>query len=301
MSSSIPIVISASRRSDIPAFYMEWFFDQIRRGYFEVKNPFNKKVTQVSANPKDVHTIVFWSKNFGPFLENDYGKQLESMGFHLFFNFTINSASPVLEPNVPPLAQRLDQLKCLCQRFGADGINLRFDPICVFKMEGGKKTNNLDDFSLIVETAHKYGIKRCITSFVDLYKKIEKRVKSIKGFAFMDPDVDEKINLLLDMEKETRQLDMELSTCCEKDLLAYLPGTSKIRSSSCIPNDLFLKRFKGKLSVKKDYGQRLSQGCGCKTSVDIGSYDLHPCYHNCLFCYANPYSDGRRQHGRIDP
>ena len=292
MPPSTPIVISASRRTDIPAFYMEWFFDQIRQGYFEVKNPFNKKITHVSAKPEDIHTIVFWSKNFGPFLEKDYGNQLEKMGFHLFFNFTINSESSLLEPNVPPLARRLEQLKTLCQRFGADCIHLRFDPICVFE-RNGEKTDNLQDFSFIVETAHKYGIKRCITSFVDLYRKIEKRIKALDGFAFIDPDVDEKIRLLMDMEKITRPLDMALSLCCEKELLAHLPETSHICGSSCIPNDLFVKLFKGELSLKKDYGQRYKQGCGCKTSVDIGSYDWHPCYHNCLFCYANPHFDHR--------
>ena len=256
-------------------------------------NPFNKRVSHVPAKPDDVHTIVFWSKNFGPFLENDYGRQLEKMGYHLFFNFTINSESPLLEPNVPPLRQRLAQLKNLCHQFGSDCIHLRFDPICVFKKEDGTLSDNLHDFPLIVAKAQTYGIKRCITSFVDLYRKIEKRVKCLKGFRFIDLDLDDKIKRLLKMEKLTSQADMTLSLCCEKVLLEKLPQSSKICGSSCVPNHLLKALYGGNPSVRKDYGQRIKQGCGCKSSVDIGSYDLHPCYHNCLFCYANPRADDR--------
>jgi hypothetical protein len=71
-------------------------------------------------------------------------------------------------------------------------------------------------------------------------------------------------------------------------VLNALPSGSNIRKSSCIPNDLFVKIFGGDLSFKRDTGQRSLKGCGCMISVDIGSYHLHPCYHNCLFCYANP-------------
>ena len=79
------IVISASRRTDIPAFYMDWFMQQIEQGCFEVINPYNRKATVVTATPDNVHTIVFWSKNFGPFIEGGYGQMLAAMGYNLFF------------------------------------------------------------------------------------------------------------------------------------------------------------------------------------------------------------------------
>jgi hypothetical protein len=84
------IVISASRRTDIPAFYMPWFMEQISKGVFEVVNPFNQHVSVVPAMADRVHTIVFWSKNFGPFIDHGYDQQLLELGYHLFFNFTIN-------------------------------------------------------------------------------------------------------------------------------------------------------------------------------------------------------------------
>ena len=84
-------ILSVSRRTDIPAFYMPWFMDQVTRGLIEVVNPFNQKVRQVNVSPERVHTMVFWSKNFRPFLADRYGERFQAMGYHLFFNFTVNS------------------------------------------------------------------------------------------------------------------------------------------------------------------------------------------------------------------
>ena len=90
MKKQFKTVISASRRTDIPAFYMEWFMRQIVKGTFEVVNPYNRHISRVKAAAADVDTIVFWSKNFGPFLKGRYGEKLIDLGYHLFFNFTIN-------------------------------------------------------------------------------------------------------------------------------------------------------------------------------------------------------------------
>jgi len=130
------MVLSASRRTDIPAFFMPWFMEGIARGEFEVTNPYNRRVTRVAATVPPVHTIVFWSKNFGPFLEGDYGGRLQALGYHLYFQFTINSENPVLEPNLPGLDQRLEQLQRLCDRFGLRSVNWRFDPICFYRSKG---------------------------------------------------------------------------------------------------------------------------------------------------------------------
>jgi hypothetical protein len=284
------IIISASRRTDIPAFYMPWFMGQIRKGSFEVTNPFNQRVSCVPATPDRVHTIVFWSKNFGPFLAKSYGEQLLKQGYHLFFNFTINSDCTNLEPNVPPLRKRLDQLEHLCQRFGPDTINWRFDPLCFFKTGAGPLQDNLPDFSGIAEKAAEYGIVRCITSFMDHYPKIRRRLSSRPGFEFIDPTLEKKIEIVRGMEKELAAGNIHLSVCCEKDLLEAFPRSSSVTGSSCIPGGLIHKLFGGRLSLKKDAGQRVKAGCGCTLSTDIGSYRLQPCYHNCLFCYANPAS-----------
>ncbi|MCK4469134.1 MAG: DUF1848 family protein, partial [Desulfobacterales bacterium] len=212
------------------------------------------------------------------------------MGFNLFFNFTINSDSPILEPNVPPLKERLKQLDFLCNNFGPEGINWRFDPICFFKTDKEGIKDNLRDLPMIAKKASKSGIKRCIISFMDDYPKIRRRVASIPGFSFIDPHLEKKKGIILEIEKELAAKKINIFTCCEKELMDILPANSGIRPSSCIPNDLLVKIYGGNLSFRKDSGQRIKQGCRCMISNDIGSYNLHPCYHNCLFCYANPCS-----------
>jgi DNA repair photolyase len=284
------IVISASRRTDIPAFYMHWMMEQIEKGVFEVINPYNRRVSLVPATPDKVHTIVFWSKNFGPFINGGYGKLLQKEGYHLFFNFTINSNSPFLEPNVPSLEERLEQLDYLCNQFDPITINWRFDPLCFYKIKKERIYDNLHDFQYISKRAACSGIQRCITSFMDHYPKIQKRTTPINGFSFIDPSDEKKEEILLNMEKALRAKKIRLQTCCEKRLLEILPEYSTITKSACIPNDFLEKLFGGNLSLKPDKGQRINDGCGCMVSVDIGSYHLHPCFHNCLFCYANPYN-----------
>jgi hypothetical protein len=290
MKHSNQIVISASRRTDIPAFYMDWFMEQIKKGAFEVANPYNRRRFIVPATPDNVHTIVFWSKNFASFINGRFGEKLLGMGYNLFFNFTINSNHSILEPRVPSLKQRLDQLKGLCVDFDPRTVNWRFDPICFFKFGKKAMEDTLHDFPRIAEWASTCGVTRCVTSFMDHYAKIKKRLKSIPQFSFIDPTLFEKIEILLEMENKLSEQKIDLYTCCEKEALNALPSGSNIRKSSCIPNDLLVEIFGGDLSFKRDAGQRSSKGCGCMISVDIGSYHLHPCYHNCLFCYANPSS-----------
>ncbi|MBU4209507.1 MAG: DUF1848 domain-containing protein [Proteobacteria bacterium] len=285
------IVISASRRTDIPAFYMKWFMRRIEMGCFDVVNPYNRNVSFVPATPDKVHTILLWSKNFGPFIKSRFGEELREIGYNLYFNFTINSLEPLLEPNVPALEERIRQLEYLCRNFGAGSISWRFDPICFYKTEDGKIHDNLHDFNYISNKASQYGIKRCITSFMDDYHKIRKRIAKLPGFAFIDPSIEIKSEIVLKMKDELADKNISLHTCCEKELLSILPESSGITKSSCIPNDRLMELFGGSLSLKKDCGQRIKNGCGCKVSADIGSYSLHPCYHNCLFCYANPASD----------
>lgn len=269
---------------------MPWFMDRIKVGFFEVVNPYNRKTRKVPATPSEVHTIVFWSKNFHSFLKNNLGKKLQKAGYHLFFNFTINSESPQLEPHVPPLDIHLEQLVQLCDQFGPGAINWRFDPICFFKtrQQKGVVQDNLGDLERIAEKAAEAGIKRCITSFMDAYPKIDKRLEALPGFSFFDPPLKKKSRIILKIEKILASGQIDLKLCCEKEVLNALPATTSVSQSACIPNDLLMEIFGGNLDLKKDAGQRIQKGCGCKKSVDIGSYQQHPCYHNCLFCYANP-------------
>jgi Domain of unknown function (DUF1848) len=272
---------------------MPWMMDQIHRGFFEITNPYNRRKSHVPGTPDKVHTIVFWSKNFGPFIEGGYGEDLRKIGYHLFFNFTVNSEARLLEPNVPPLAERLHQLETLACRYDPRSITWRFDPICFYRI-GSEFKDNLNDFAEIAEKAATLGVRRCVTSFADLYPKVRKRKPPINGFTFLDPPLGKKKAVLLEMAQALKQRNMQLHACCEKEVLADIPETSGVRGASCIPNDIIVDIFGGQVSLKPDRGQRIGDGCGCMVSVDIGSYQYQPCSHNCLFCYANPVSAKRK-------
>jgi hypothetical protein len=266
---------------------MDWFMQGIRKGFFEVENPYHHKTFFVASSPADVHTIVFWSKDFGPFISGEYGRQLQAYGYYLFFNFSINSESALLEPGLPRLEERLTQLEYLCDHYGPQAINWRFDPVCFYRTETHEIEDNLKDFPMIADKAASMGIKRCITSFMDMYPKIKKRLTRRTGLDFVDVPVQNKIRVLGDMSRILGPLGIWLQTCCEREVLEGLADDAPVGKSACIPNDLIMKLFGGRLSLGKDSGQRVKAGCGCFKSVDIGSYSRQPCYHSCLYCYAN--------------
>jgi len=266
---------------------------RIEKGFFELVNPYNRKKTVVAATPSDVHSIVFWSKNYGPFLMGRYGDRLLEKGYRLFFNFTVNSSDPWLEPNLPPLTLRFNQLECLVRLSSAAAVNWRFDPVCFYTPPGGGRENNFGDFKAIAAKAADCGITRCITSFMDHYPKITRRLKGLDGFVFNDPPQPEKQALLLKMQTHLSSHGIDLYTCCEKSLMDNLEYPA-VKQSACIDHDLLEQLFGGNLSHKKDVGQRRSAGCGCDASVDVGVYHKHPCPHSCLFCYANPVSIHKR-------
>lgn len=287
------LVISASRRTDIPAFYMPWFTASLDQGRFEVINPYNQRVSMVPATPDRIHTIVFWSKNFGPFLQHGYGRMLEAKGYHLYFNFCINSPHPLLEPHMPPLTERLQQLVQLSSNHGPQAIQWRFDPICFYRDAAGRQRDNLTHFEPIAAVAAKAGITTCITSFLDLYAKVKRRVKSSRQIEWVDPPMDCKRDVIMRLSKHLRAQGMSLKLCCEKNVLEALHPDSHVQAAACIPNHRLVELYGPGISLVRDKGQRVSAGCDCRVSRDIGSYTTHPCRHNCLYCYANPAMDNR--------
>ncbi len=283
---------------------MGWFMDCIRRGFFEVKNPYTRKVKRVDVSKESIHSIVFWSKNYEVLIHSKAGEKLRTLGFNLYFNFTINSESPLLEPGLLPLSQRLVQLKQLASLFGPENIAWRFDPICFYKTApDGNEINNLSDFFLISEQASALGIKKCVTSYLDIYPKINKRLaflsrKKEANLIFTDPPLKKKIQVIQWMEKHLLKLDMNLSLCCEKELFSHLETGTRVLENACVDGILLEKNFGGLPETKRDFGQRSKQGCRCTQSIDIGSYDEHPCFHNCIFCYASPDIDNTQKKDR---
>ncbi len=260
---------------------------RINIGSFVTVNPYTRKHSVKEVSPENIHTIVFWSKNFGPFIKHHYGEELLNKGYNLFFNFTINSRDKLLEPNLPTLNTRLKQLEHLAETFGPDSINWRFDPVCHYKINGIAK-NNFNDFLLLSEAISKTKVKRCISSFTDIYKKIQRRLSVHPGLELVNLTMNKKIDAVLRMEKILSGHDIQLMLCCEDIVLKALPGNAKTTASSCINNRLLKELYDSNISLAKDTGQRTTKGCECNKSFDIGSYEIHPCRHNCLYCYASP-------------
>lgn len=292
-------VLSASRRTDIPAFYLDWFMDRLEKGFFEIQNPFNKKKRRVDVDPQGFHTIVFWSKNFGPFLEKKAGDKLIRDGYHLYFNFTVNSENSILEPRVPALEKRISQIRMLSKTFGPENIAWRFDPICHYRSgKDGPLLSNLDQFADIAKAVADSGITKCVTSFFDPYAKITRRIERINRtknleLEIADPPLQQKTALIRELVQNLSPLGIKLHLCCEKKVFDTLDPNSDIRPNACINGRLYQEITGDPVIIKKDSGQRAGKGCRCTQSVDIGSYDDHPCFHNCIFCYARPEMDIR--------
>jgi len=274
-------VISASRRTDIPAFYLDWFLHRLKLGSFKLTNPYSGTIRTVLVSKSSVGAIVFWSKNFAPLLKRVKGLS----GWPAVFNFTLNSGNPLLEPGVPPLDERKEQMRALATIYGARAVRWRFDPV-VFYCADGVERNNLSSFETLCEFAVGLGIQSCTISFMDPYRKIAEREKHLPGFRFLYPDTPRLIETAAWMAERAAGYAIKLFTCCEAGL-----GDVKIENLApgrCIDHDLICRLYGAKLSGKQDMGQRKAAGCLCQQSVDVGSYREHPCLCGCLYCYANP-------------
>ena len=257
----------------------------------------------VDVCPETTHSIVFWSKNYGPFLDLDAHRILVDMGFHLFFNFTINSRSPVLEPGLPELNKRIAQAGILADRFGPHAVAWRFDPICYYTHGTGCGANNLSDFLYIADAMADMGIAVCVTSFYDAYRKVGTRTLHMARsggpvISFTDPDPAEKKQLICRMADQLAKRQIRMCLCCEKKLFDQVKsGCTNIFENACINGPLLAKLYGGTPEIRRDYGQRAKKGCRCTRAIDIGSYQDQPCHHNCLFCYANTQMDTRIKQG----
>lgn len=273
-------VISASRRTDIPAFYLDWFIDCVREGMVRVANPFNRtQVRQVSLSPDDVAWIVFWSRNYSHFLK----KKDLFRDYELFFHFTILSGSE-LEKASPPPGRTLDQLKRLAGFYGGERVIWRYDPIVFWRDDGGVQSNfNLSDFDKIARIAAAAGVRRCYTSFAHPYKKFLTRfTQKFPEKQVVYPDFEKKSVLTKSMVEVLTAHGLDLYACCNDDLLRM----AKVRKGHCIDGPLLNNLVPTEKVSVAAHASR--DQCGCSRSIDVGDYLRQPCNFGCIYCYANP-------------
>ena len=267
-----PRVISASRRTDIPAFYAEWFKQALDRGEVQVKNPFGGGWQQVSLRPEAVSAIVFWTKDFGPLM--GAVEELCRRGYLFYVHFTITGLPRCLEPRVPCAEAAIRQFRELARRLGPEKMQWRFDPIVISgELTAAETRERFRRLSAELEGM----TRRCYTSFVHLYKKVERNLAAA-GIERPDPPRMLKEELLGRMAGIAAERGMKLFVCCD-DLLVG----GEVRKAKCVDPEI-LEKIGAKVARPVRWAPS-RPGCGCMQSTDIGAYDT--CPHGCVYCYAN--------------
>lgn len=265
------MIISASRRTDIPTYYSEWFFNRLEEGYVLVRNPMNiHQISKISLNPDIVDGIVFWTKNPIPMFP--YLERLKNYTY--YFQFTLNAYGDDVEEYVPsknkviiPAFQRLSDL------IGPEKVIWRYDPI--FVNEKYSVSYHIHYFEELAKRLSPFTTK-CIISFLDFYRNTEKNIASL-SIKKITPDVQEI--LAKSLSEIAKSYGLTIDTCAESiDLQKY-----GINHAKCIDDKLFSKLLNCPLKIGKDKNQRLE--CGCVESIDIGTYNT--CMNRCKYCYAN--------------
>ena len=276
-------VISASRRTDLVAFFPDWLAGVIREEMAHVLGP-SGRAYDIDLSPQNVHTLVLWSKNFTNLIESRHGL-LDAVRKYdqLYFHFTVTGlGGTVIEKHVPEPAVALRQIEPLLEIAGhPERVSLRFDPV-VYWEERGEVRTNLEFFEEIAREANRLGITTVRMSFAQWYGKAKRRAAK-REFCFIDPGNEEKVAAALRLAEIAAARGLNLYSCAQ-NFLASVPG---IRPSACIDGALLsaLHPTREPASLRKDRTQRSE--CGCTESADIGSY-TQSCPHSCIYCYANP-------------
>ncbi|MBN1356018.1 DUF1848 domain-containing protein [bacterium] len=275
MKTGKPKIISVSRRTDIPAFYSEWFMNRIRTGWCRVRNPYGGNFRDVSLKPEDCLALFFWTRNAEPLFRHIPG--LIELGFNLVFHVTIVDYPRYIESATPETEISAHRFRELSRLTDARSVIWRYDPILC--SDGLTLEYHAERFAQIAESIQGYG-RRCIISFADFYGKTKRRLSDVErrtGHRFRDPPITEKLAIADAIVPIARRNGFELFTCCEDDLVR-----PDIRKARCIHTDYLVDkgfRLSGSYSPRPTRRQ-----CGCMESIDIGAYDS--CLFGCEYCYA---------------
>lgn len=263
------MIISASRRTDIPAFYSDWFFNRIKERYVLVPNPYNSKmISRISLDPTVVDCIVFWSKNPAPMLE----KLDKLKEYNYYFQFTLNPYGPDIENHLPAISKRIDTFKRLSDRIGKEKVIWRYDP--VLTNETYTPGFHKEKFAEIAYDLKEH-TEKCMLGFIDHYQHIRTAVGQFNIQPLLKADIEE---MAVSFKKTVDTCSIQLDTCTVKVDLTHLG----IPGGLCIDNQL-VERIAGyPISIRKDKNQR--DICRCAESIDIGTYES--CLNGCIYCYA---------------
>ena len=268
------MILSVSRRTDIPNYYSEWFVNRIKAGYVYVRNPLNAhQVSKIDISPEIVDCIVFWTKNPKPMMD----RLDELKEYEYYFQFTLTGYGSDMEGKVPHKKEKMIPIfQELSEKIGRKKVIWRYDPI-IFTRKYTPEYH-LKAFEQIATALNGY-TEKCVISFVDVYAKNKKNMDSLDSFEI---DKHELLQFSEKMAKIARKNDMIIGSCAENINL----DECGIVHNCCIDKALIENIIGCRLKVEKDKNQR--QECGCMESVEIGTYNT--CKNGCKYCYAN-YSE----------
>lgn len=275
------MILSVSRRTDIPACYPGWLMNRFREGFVLVRNPMNpRQVSRIVLSPETVDCIAFWTKNPLPLLP--YLPELEAMGYPYILQMTLTGYGPEVETKLPPLQDRIKAMQTLTCRIGPERIIWRYDPILL--SERYTPQWHADNFAHLSE-ALEGCTQRCIISFLDVYPKIRARLRQC---GLRDCTQAEMRRIASDFSKAAAACGMTLQTCAEKvDLSEF-----GVVHGACIDGEIISRVVGYPLQTHRDANQR--SACGCVASIDVGEYNT--CANGCVYCYANHSGDAVSRH-----
>lgn len=265
------MIISASRRTDIPTYYSDWFFNRIKEGFVFVRNPMNAhQISRIDLRPDVVDGIVFWTKNPLPMLDRlDLLKE-----YTYYFQFTLTSYGEDVESNIPSKSNVIiPSFQRLSDKLGPERVIWRYDPI--FLSQKYSIDYHIHYFEMLAKRLSLY-TKKCTISFLDYYRNTEKKLSTLGIQPF---PIESQIFMAKKISEIAHSYGLSVDTCAEKiDLQNY-----GIQHAHCIDEKLFEKLLGCPLKIGKDKNQRME--CGCIESIDIGVYNT--CRNGCKYCYAN--------------
>lgn len=265
------MIISASRRTDIPSYFSDWMFHRLKEKYVLVRNPMNMhQVSKIDLSPDVLDAIVFWTKNPIPML-----KRLNELSdYTYYFQVTLSAYGPDVEPELPSKNKMLiPAFQKLSKEIGKEKVIWRYDPIFF----GGQYTMDYHCkyFRVLASKLGEY-TEKCTVSFLDLYRNTE---RNLSPLGIMKDTYEMQMELLEQFVNIAKEYGFYIDTCAEKNDYK----TIGIGHAKCIDQER-IERIGGfRLNVGKDTNQRAE--CGCVSSIDVGAYNT--CKNGCLYCYAN--------------
>lgn len=265
------MILSVSRRTDIPNYYSDWFFSRIKEGFLYVRNPMNvHQISRINLSPDVVDCIVFWTKNPANMIE-----KLNYLGnYAYYFQYTLTGYGKDVEPNLPNKREELiPTFKRLSEKIGKEKVIWRYDPILISKRY--TMDYHLKAFEEIACNLADY-TEKVVISFVDIYSKTQRNTRELDIKQMTN---EEMISLAGKMAQIASKYNLIIESCAEQINLQEVG----IQHGSCIDKKLIERILGCKLIVEKDKNQRGE--CGCFESVEIGTYNT--CLNGCKYCYAN--------------